>query len=85
MIYSPLEQFNVINILDLNLSPNFDLTISNSSLILIIGIVLNIIMRFLITNPTLVPNHSQLFIESYYDFLLKIFRGPSQTLGIEYD
>jgi len=74
MIYSPLEQFNVTSLINVTLSSSLDYTISNSSLVLIIGIFLNIIVRFLITNPSLVPNNSQLFLESYYDFLLGITR-----------
>ena len=69
MLFSPLEQFKVHSLLNIS-----DLSISNSTLILIIGVILNIIIKLLNNNPVLIPNNSQLFLEYYYDFLLGITR-----------
>lgn len=69
MLFSPLEQFKVHNLINI-----YDISVSNSTLIMIIGIIINIIIKLINNNPVLIPNNSQLFLEYYYDFLLGLTR-----------
>lgn len=75
MIYSPLEQFQVYPLFFFKFC-SFDVSFTNSSLILLIGIFsLLLCLRMILSSNQqiyFVPKHWQVLIESIYSFLLSM-------------
>jgi ATP synthase subunit 6 len=67
--FSPLEQFQIIPLIDLNLGP-FDFSYTNSSLIMTIGLLLFLMLLEILTIPKrsffMVPNRWQVLVEELY-------------------
>lgn len=80
MIFNPLEQFEIFPIIPLGFG-SFDLSFTNSSLMMVLGVALIIILIQLITvdgNGYLIPSAWQSFVESLYTLVLQML---SETVG----
>lgn len=74
MIHSPLEQFEIVPLLPIRLG-SFDISFTNSSLMMVISAALIVILVQLISvdgNGYLVPSRWQSFVESIYTLVLGI-------------
>jgi ATP synthase subunit 6 len=76
MIFSPLEQFEIISLFPIRLSA-FDLSFTNSSFIILLGVFILVTTFQLVTvdgNGSLVPNRYQTIIENLYEAVLGIVK-----------
>lgn len=80
MINSPLEQFEIVPLLPLGVG-SFDLSFTNSSLMMVLSAALIVVLVQLISvdgNGYLVPSRWQTFVESLYTLVLQIL---ADTVG----
>lgn len=78
--HNPLSQFEVHKINDLHIG-NFDISITNSSLYMILATAITIIFLLIATRKkSLVPSRLQVIAESIYDFVFNII---DSTMGKE--
>jgi ATP synthase subunit 6 len=86
MIFSPLEQFKVINLIKLGIG-KYDISITNSSLnlIIILSILTYVIGYFNNKNKLfIIPTNWQLVLESLYKFILSIITDQIGNEGKKY-
>lgn len=75
MLYSPLEQFEIVKILNISLPFGIDLSLTNSAIIEILGIIIIISFFYLtIKEGLLVPTHWQSIVEIYYEGILNLIK-----------
>lgn len=73
--HSPLDQFKVQNIIDLNFG-SFDISFTNSSLYMVLATAFSIVfMLFATRKKSLVPSKLQVFAESIYNFVIETVKG----------
>ena len=84
MIYSPLEQFNIIPLININLfSANISFT--NSSLYMLLGVSIVIFIVYISTvKATIIPHRYQSFIEMTYAFVLGLVEDNIGEKGKKY-
>lgn len=82
--HSPLEQFRISPLVDLNLG-GYDLSITNSTVFLF-GVVITILLFFSfgLRKPALVPGRFQALVESFYDFIAGMVKENIGHEGIKY-
>jgi ATP synthase subunit 6 len=84
MIFSPLEQFQIITLIPIKLG-NVNISFTNSSLICFFAVTLAILMFFMsFHNATLVPSRWQSVVENIYDFVLGLITENIKTGGLQY-
>ena len=84
MVYSPLEQFQIISILNLNIGNTY-LSISNSTLFMFVVVFTILSFMLLCTlNSTLVPNRWQSIVELIYEFILSMVNENIGKRGLNY-
>jgi len=86
-MYSPLSQFDVINVIPLyfiGIGIKLDLSITNISLVLVLGIVLGIVVLNGFVSTYLIPYNWQIFIEMLFMFVFRILYEQSGKNGILY-
>jgi len=86
MIFSPLEQFKIVNLIKLGIG-KYDISITNSSLnlIIILSIITYIIGYFNNKNKLyIIPTNWQLILESLYKFILSIITDQIGNEGKKY-
>jgi F-type H+-transporting ATPase subunit a len=74
MVFSPLEQFAIIPLIPIHVG-NLYLSFTNSSLYLILTVVLSLLLVHIVTHKEggyLVPNAWQSLVEVIYDFVLNL-------------
>lgn len=80
-MFTPLEQFEIINIIPLNFF-GFNISITNSSfLVLVIFSLMFILLFFVKQKDTIVPNRWQLIIEKIFIFAKSLI---SENMGTKY-
>jgi len=87
MVSSPLEQFQILPILPLRFG-NFDISFTNSALIIIVGCILVLLlMQMLMTTETgahVVPNRWQVIIEGIYEMVSGMLNDNVGQRGQQY-
>lgn len=86
MFFSPLEQFRIIDLIQLGIG-RFDLSLTNSSfnLLAILFIISLILRNFNSSNSLyLIPSNYQLILESLYKFILSIITDQIGNEGKKY-
>lgn len=84
-ISSPLEQFQIINLIPLYLPFGIDLSLTNSALVEIIGvIIITLLLKLTVEGGLLVPTHWQSVIEMYYEALLGLIQDNIGEKGNNY-
>jgi ATP synthase subunit 6 len=86
MIFSPLEQFKIVNLIKLGIG-KYDISITNSSLnlIIILSILTFVIGYFNNKNKLyIIPTNWQLILESLYKFILSIITDQIGNEGKKY-
>ena len=80
----PLHQFEIIPLIPLNVA-GIDVSFTNSSLWMMIAIVVSVIFMTIVTKkPTMVPGRAQAFAETLYEFIAGMVRDNIGTKGREY-
>ncbi len=84
MQYSPLEQFDAILLLNLNLL-GFDLTFTNIMLPLILCLILfYFVLKFYYFNFKLIPDFWQYLLESFFTFIINLIFEQTGKKGLIY-
>lgn len=74
-IASPLEQFQIISLIDLGSSGKFNISFTNSSLLVVfIFSVIALLLSLSTFRTTIVPNRWQSVVESIYEFTLDMVK-----------
>lgn len=82
--HSPLDQFKVKSIVDFKIK-NFDLSLTNSSLYMIIATLLIIAFMFRATSrKLLIPNKTQMIAELVYGFLHNLIKSSTGEEGLKF-
>jgi F-type H+-transporting ATPase subunit a len=78
MLASPLEQFQILPLLPIRLG-SFDISFTNASLIIIMGLTITLfIMRLLMSTDTsahVVPNRYQVLFETFYEMVTEMLES----------
>ena len=75
ILFSPLEQFEIIKLIGITLPFGIDLSITNSALVEIIGVTIIILLLYItIEKGLLVPTHWQSIVEIYYETILGLIK-----------
>lgn len=81
MIFSPLEQFEIITILPIQLG-NFNISITNSSIFMILILFISILWLSLsFYKNNIIPNYWQLMFEEIYNLSMTIVRDNLNVKG----
>nr|YP_011017699.1 ATP synthase F0 subunit a [Dasysiphonia japonica]WQF69522.1 ATP synthase F0 subunit a [Dasysiphonia japonica] len=81
IIFSPLEQFEIVTILPIQLT-NFNLSLTNSSIFMLLVLIISIFWISLsFYNNTLIPSHWQLSFEEVYNLTMSIVRENLNKKG----
>jgi ATP synthase subunit 6 len=83
MILSPLEQFEIITIIPAY-SRFLDISFTNSSFIMILGVILFLLLLLMVTSygvRTIVPNRWQVIVESVYETILEMVNDNIGSRG----
>lgn len=84
MLFSPLEQFQVITILEIKLG-SFIISFTNSSLFILIAVIGIVCFFFIgLLNATVVPNRWQSIAELVYEFIIGMVNENIGKKGQEY-
>lgn len=84
MIYSPLEQFQIVNIIPLSILNN-DISFTNSSLFLLLAFFLIFVFFFYsLSDSMYIPTKWQSMAELIYDFVLNIVIENVGNRGLRY-
>lgn len=84
-IPSPLEQFQIVNLVPINLPFLIDLSLTNSAWVEILGVIIfTLLLRSTVENGLLVPTHWQSVVEIYYETLLGLIRDNIGDKGNNY-
>lgn len=79
--HSPLEQFRVEKIIDLNFG-SIDISFTNSALYMVLATAVTIIfMLFATRKKSLIPSKAQVVAESIYSFVLEMVKGSVGNEG----
>lgn len=84
MISSPLEQFSVFKLLSINVFGFLDVSITNSSFIMVMSLIVYYLMYTLGFTGHVVPSRWQSFIELYYEGLYGVVEDNLGVDGREY-
>ncbi len=82
--HSPLEQFEIIPLIDIK-SGNLDLSVTNSSISMIITVVIiTLFITFSVNTRAIVPSRLQLLSELSYDFIAQLLKDTVGNEGRKY-
>lgn len=87
LIGSPLEQFQIINLLPfyIHLPLGIDLSLTNSALVEILSVIIFVILlKLTVDTGLLVPAHWQSVIEMYYETILGLVQDNIGKKGYKY-
>ena len=87
LIGSPLEQFQIINLLpfSINLPFGVDLSLTNSALVEILAVIIFVLLlKLTIDGGLLVPTHWQSVIEMYYETIFGLIKDNIGQKGNNY-
>lgn len=84
MIFSPLEQFEIVSILPIRLG-SIDISFTNSSLFMLMSFLTIVsLFSFSTYSSTVVPNRWQSFVELIYQFILGLVEENLSDKGYKY-
>ena len=86
-IGSPLEQFQIINLLpfSINLPFGIDLSLTNSALVEILAVIIFVLLlKLTVDGGLLVPTHWQSVIEMYYETIFGLIKDNIGQKGSNY-
>jgi len=82
--HSPLEQFEIISLYDINLG-NFSLNFTNSALLMVLSVVISVAFLLLATKDKLIiPNKTQMFAEFLYSFVKDMLVNNTGKEGLKF-
>jgi ATP synthase subunit 6 len=87
ILSSPLEQFQILPLIPVRLG-DFDISFTNASLIIILGLLLTVFVMFLLmendTSAQIVPNRYQVFFETFYEMITEMLESNIGKKGQQY-
>ncbi|WP_395463241.1 F0F1 ATP synthase subunit A [Wolbachia endosymbiont of Cantharis cryptica] len=85
MALNPLEQFKVYTIMELPRLLGYDINFTNSSLFMMISVMLMIIfLLFGIRKGSVIPGYLQAAVEYVYDFVISIIENNTGSQGLKH-
>lgn len=82
--HSPLEQFEIISLYDINLG-NFSLDFTNSALLMVLSVAISVTFLLLATKDKLIiPNKAQMFAEFLYSFVKDMIVNNTGKEGLKF-
>jgi ATP synthase subunit 6 len=84
MLFSPLEQFQIITLIPLRVG-FIDISFTNSSLLAVLSLAVSLSMFFMVLHKvTLIPSRWQSVVENMYDFVLSLINENIKKDGLGY-